>query len=216
MRIIRLLHKWTGLIADLFLFLLSLTGAMIIVGKLFGSYAPFFNWCVILHKTLFLGNTGSLIVGIASLLLVFLILTGFILWGKELRNLLRGARKRGEGFRRALGKSLSMRFPNSVMGWHVAGGMYASVPLLLMALTGLTWSFGWYARIVYYLFDTPGSGGWGSNLFHTLHALHVGSWGQPWSRILWLIAALLGASLSVTGFWLWLRHRHPGRSGDHR
>ena len=35
---------------------------------------------------------------------------------------------------------------------HVAGGMYALVFLLAMALTGLTWSFSWYRTGFYKLF----------------------------------------------------------------
>ena len=35
---------------------------------------------------------------------------------------------------------------------HVAGGMYALFFLLAMALTGLTWSFGWYRTGFYKVF----------------------------------------------------------------
>lgn len=207
LRFIRILHRWTGLIAGLFLLLLCLTGAMIVIGKLCGSYAPVFKWSVSLHKTLFLGDFGSLVIGIASLVMVELVVTGYILWARELSGLLRVSRRKGEHWRRAVGRSLSVRFPEPVMGCHVAGGAYAGLLLLLMALTGLTWSFGWYAKLVYYLFDNSSAGSWDSVLYHTLHALHVGSWWQPWSRIIWLIVALAGASLPVTGWWLWLRRR---------
>lgn len=42
-------------------------------------------------------------------------------------------------------------------GLHVAGGMYALLLILVMALTGLTWSFGWYRTAFYTVFgvDTP-------------------------------------------------------------
>ena len=211
MRLIRLLHKWTGLVAGLFLFILCLTGALIALGRVCGSYAPFFRWCSMLHRSLFLGASGEVIVGIASLLMVVLIITGYALWVREARKLVRASRRRGVGWCRGIGRSLSVRFPNAVMGWHVAGGVYVGLPILLMALTGLTWSFGWYAQIVYYLFDNPSAGSWDSNLFHTLHALHVGSWWQPWSRILWIVVALVGASLPVTGILLWLRGRRHKR-----
>lgn len=207
MKLVRLLHKWTGLVSGLFLFLICLTGALIVIGRLCGSYSPFFRWCSALHTSLSLGSAGEMIVGIASLLMVVLVVTGYILWGDEARKLVRASRNKGEGWRRGFGKSLSVRFPNAVMGWHVAGGAYIGLLLLLMALTGLTWSFGWYAQIVYYIFDNPTGSSWDSNLFHTLHALHVGSWWQPWSRWIWLIAALIGASLPVTGALLWLRKK---------
>lgn len=43
----------------------------------------------------------------------------------------------------------------------VAGGMYALLLVLVMALTGLTWSFGWYRTAFYTVFgvDTPSIAG---------------------------------------------------------
>ena len=49
--------------------------------------------------------------------------------------------------------------------------------------------------------DTDASGkmrGW-------IYSVHVGSWGGMFPRILTFIAALLGGSLPLTGYYLWLR-----------
>lgn len=35
---------------------------------------------------------------------------------------------------------------------HVSGGFYAALLLLILALTGLTWSFGWYRNAFYSVF----------------------------------------------------------------
>jgi hypothetical protein len=41
-------------------------------------------------------------------------------------------------------------------------------------------------------------GGW-------LYSLHIGSWGGLFTRILSFLAALLGATLPLTGYYLWIR-----------
>lgn len=40
-------------------------------------------------------------------------------------------------------------------------------------------------------------------------AIHTGTWGGFYSKLLYFIAALIGFSLPLTGYWLWIqRHRH--------
>lgn len=43
-------------------------------------------------------------------------------------------------------------------------------------------------------------------LFGWIYSIHVGSWGGWITRILAFIAALLGATLPVTGYYLWIKH----------
>ncbi len=37
------------------------------------------------------------------------------------------------------------------------------------------------------------------------YAFHTGTWGGIWTKILYFLAALVGASLPLTGYWLWWR-----------
>lgn len=231
---------------------------------------------------------GKLIVGISTLMMVIIILTGVVIWWPKNRH--------------ALKHRVSIKLRK---GWHrfwydlhVAGGIYATLLILIMALTGLTWSFEWYRNGVYGLFgietkkesnssdkgdkgnrdgkrnrgeasedeaaaspyimwqdvyeevlaanpDTPeitlseGSatvklGGVGNQrasdkykfdnatgeitaieryadadssgkMRGWLYSLHVGNWGGIVTRILWLLAALIGATLPLTGYYLWMR-----------
>ena len=39
-----------------------------------------------------------------------------------------------------------------------------------------------------------------------IFAIHTGSWGGLLTRILWLLGALLGASLPLTGYYIWIKH----------
>lgn len=235
---------------------------------------------------------GKLIVGISTLLMVIIILTGVVIWWPKTRQALKHR------------TSIKIR-----KGWHrfwhdlhVAGGIYATLLILIMALTGLTWSFEWYRNGFYKLFGvemqqgannskqadkgkpkkqddgekeaspymhwqdvyeqvtatnpeapqitlTEGSAsvsldGWGnqrasdkykfdnatgkitsverytdadgsSKIRGWIYSLHVGSWGGIITRILWLLAALLGATLPLTGYYLWIRRMLRKRK-EHR
>lgn len=87
-------------------------------------------------------STGKTIVGITPLLMVVILISGIVLWWprtrKSLQNRLKVSCTKG-----------SFRF------WydsHVSLGFYVTIFLLVMALTGLTWSFRWYRTGFYALF----------------------------------------------------------------
>ena len=85
---------------------------------------------------------GKMIVGVSTLLLVFVLISGIVIWWPRTRK--------------AVMNSVKI---TATKGWrrfwydlHVAGGMYALIFLLAMALTGLTWSFPWYRTAFYKVF----------------------------------------------------------------
>ncbi|MGL4851802.1 MAG: PepSY-associated TM helix domain-containing protein [Phocaeicola sp.] len=85
---------------------------------------------------------GKMIVGASTLAFVFVLLSGLIIWiprsKKALANRLKITTGRGQH-----------RFWYDL---HVSGGFYALLLLLVMSLTGLTWSFPWYRNGFYALF----------------------------------------------------------------
>ena len=40
-----------------------------------------------------------------------------------------------------------------------------------------------------------------------VYSVHVGSWGGIFTRVLWFLAAMLGATLPLTGFYLWIKRK---------
>ncbi|WP_288848356.1 PepSY-associated TM helix domain-containing protein [uncultured Alistipes sp.] len=242
-------------------------------------------------------SVGKAIVGVSTLALVLILVSGLILWIPRSRKALRNRLKvsYSDGRRRFWHDS------------HVTLGFYATLLLLVMALTGLTWSFGWYRTAAYALFGGPqqtvaaqekpsrkaDSGNrherersgertagreqgkrqaetearpfdyavWDEVLeqltahctaYKTItltqteaqvarqsamrridratfdprsgrlaeitryeetprqqrlrgwfYAFHTGTWGGIWTKILYFLAALIGASLPLTGYWLW-------------
>ncbi|MDE6558292.1 MAG: PepSY domain-containing protein, partial [Muribaculaceae bacterium] len=160
-------------------------------------------WMKTLHRTLFLGSTGSQIIGSATLLLIIEIITGYCIWGKVAKARINSARHQGLGWWSGLKRSLRWRSPNMIMGCHTSGGFWSGIPLLLMALTGLTWSFGWYGEMVFSVLDPDGK----LNLFHSIANIHTGNFIAPWSRLLWLICAIIGATLPITGYIIFFKSK---------
>ena len=83
-------------------------------------------------------KVGKVLVGISTLVFVIALISGVVIWWPRARKNLR--------------RSLSISFSNGWKGFwkglHVAGGMYALIFVLAMALTGLTWSFDWYRSCI--------------------------------------------------------------------
>lgn len=111
---------------------------------------PFFVTMFKLHRWILMDSPdndediwwGKLIVGISTLMFVFVLISGFIAWlPKTTRGLSKQMRIHA---RRGL-----KRF---FLELHTIGGVYACIFLLAMALTGLTWSFDWYRNGFYSLF----------------------------------------------------------------
>lgn len=120
-------------------------------GEIMGKYerAPFFNFMFRMHRWLLDSMKqdggifwGKMIVGTSTLMFVFVLISGVVVWWPRTRKALKNSLKivANKGWRRF---------------WydlHVAGGMYALVFLLAMSLTGLTWSFQWYRTGFYKTF----------------------------------------------------------------
>ena len=272
-------------------------------GEITGKYerAPFFNFMFRMHRWLLDSMKqdggifwGKMIVGTSTLMFVFVLISGVVVWWPRTRKALKNSLKivANKGWRRF---------------WydlHVAGGMYALVFLLAMALTGLTWSFQWYRTGFYKTFGVEvqpsmghgnaaanatakggkrdgkpeGREGRGAHRYSPytnwqqvyeqlaeanpdykqisvsdgsasvavprfgnqrgtdrykfnprngeitettlykdldnsgkirgwIYSVHVGSWGGMLTRILPFVAALIGASLPLTGYYLWIRKK---------
>ena len=127
-----------------------------------GDRLPFFATMFRLHRWLLDSRPsgdgvfwGKMVVGTSTLLFVLVLVSGIVIWWPRTRKALRNSLKIvvRKGWRRFW------------YGLHVAGGMYALLLLLVMALTGLTWSFDWYRTGFYALFgvETQAGGGHGSH-----------------------------------------------------
>lgn len=87
-------------------------------------------------------SLGKAVVGYATLVMAIILISGVVIWyprnKKALKNRLKIKTKSGW-----------YRFFYDL---HVSGGFYSTLLLLVLTLTGLTWSFGWYRDAFYTVF----------------------------------------------------------------
>lgn len=92
-------------------------------------------------------SLGKAVVGYSTLALALILISGLVIWyprnKKVLKNRLKIKTKAGW-----------YRFFYDL---HVSGGFYATLLLLALTLTGLTWSFGWYRNAFYAAFGVETS-----------------------------------------------------------
>lgn len=84
-------------------------------------------------------SAGKLIVGISTILMVIILASGLYIWIPKTRK----------GLKNRLKVCTTKGWKRFWYDCHVSLGFYTLFLLLLMALTGLTWSFGWYKNAVY-------------------------------------------------------------------
>ncbi len=114
-----------------------------VLGDKNGPASEFFMTVFKLHRWLLLDTSiGRPIVGISTLIFTFLCISGLILW---LPKKIRGWKSFKPGFKikwNANWKRLNHDLHNTL-------GFYSLFFLIIMALTGLTWSFEWYNNGLY-------------------------------------------------------------------
>lgn len=215
------------------------------------KYTEFFDTVKSLHRWLLNKpenhqqgtlSPGRVIIGITAIAMSLILLTGIWLWWPKSRKMLKNRLK----------VSTSKGSRRFVYDSHVSLGIYAVVFLLLMSLTGPTWSFGWYKTAaqtvllqgdeqrvdehqkndkrqghgqhqmmthqgkgdkqqpqsqrpedvgVMHLSGTQQQHGGG---FHMLiSSLHMGRWAGWFSKLIYLLAALIGAVLPWSGYYMW-------------
>lgn len=106
-----------------------------VLGTTDGPATEFFRTVMQLHRWLLIeGGVGKMIVGIATIIFVFLVLSGLVLWFPvKLKNWKQGFKIKTAAKWKRVNHDL-----------HNTLGFYSFLLLLIMSLTGLCWSFEWY------------------------------------------------------------------------
>lgn len=106
----------------------------------------FFSVVEELHRHLLLGETGKWITGVSCLSYLVILITGLILWWPKNKKMLRQRLKIKWD---AKGKRLNWDM-------HAVGGFYTLPIVFVVAFTGLTWSYTWFNKGIFYLMDGKG------------------------------------------------------------
>ncbi|MCD9576348.1 PepSY-associated TM helix domain-containing protein [Flavobacterium soyae] len=113
-----------------------------VLGKM-PEKSRFFSVVLDLHRHLMLGDVGKFIIGCSCLIFAFMLISGIILWWpKKMKNL-----------KQRLTVKWSASFKRVNWDFHSTFGFYAFLFLLIISLTGLTWSFKWFESTIYLLAD---------------------------------------------------------------
>jgi uncharacterized iron-regulated membrane protein len=111
------------------------------VQELYTYRETFFYTMFALHRWLLGGqdSIGKLIVGVSTVIFLFILITGIILWWPKTQNVLaqRLKVKFGGGWKR-----LNHDF-------HIVLGFYSAIFLFVFTFTGLAWSFKWFNDGIY-------------------------------------------------------------------
>lgn len=120
-------------------------------GEIKGKYerAAFFTTMFKLHRWLLDSMKpdggifwGRMIVGVSTLMFVFVLISGIVVWiPRSVRAL-----------KNSLRISVSKGWKRFWYDLHIAGGLYTFIILLALSLTGPTWSFPWYRTGFYKIF----------------------------------------------------------------
>jgi uncharacterized iron-regulated membrane protein len=106
-----------------------------VLGSVNGSASEFFFTVFRLHRWLLLPTEiGRPVVGVATIIFVILCITGLVLWWP----------KRWKQIKSGLRIKFNSKWKRINYDLHNVLGFYALLVLLVMGLSGLTWSFEWY------------------------------------------------------------------------
>jgi len=111
---------------------------------------PFFAWAVRLHRSLGLGLQSQLgrgITGAANLIFLFLLLSGIYLWFPK--TIKPGA------FKSRLLLLGNLKANARDWNWHHVFGIWATVPLAFIVLTGVLISYPWATNLLYKVTNSP-------------------------------------------------------------
>lgn len=118
-------------------------------GEVLGKAAArhsFFITTMKLHRFLLADKVGRIIVGVSTIIFVFMLISGLAVWLPKKSGSIQNF------FKRIWSKASFAKSPGryrKFYDWHVLPALLIFPFILVMALTGPTWSFGWYKKGFY-------------------------------------------------------------------
>lgn len=115
-------------------------------GELISLYSyrnTFFYTIFALHRWLLAGDTGKMIVGVSTVIFLFILITGIVLWWPKKKKLKQRLKLKFDGGWKRINHDL-----------HIVIGFYSAIFLFAFAFTGLAWSFKWFNDGIYWVTGT--------------------------------------------------------------
>lgn len=192
-------HLCVGAVAGAYIFLMSLSGSVIVYRNELLAHGYSVEPIVTLHTNLAAGPTGRFINGIGAVCLTLLCLTGAVIWWPGVQH-----------WRRSLTVALDGRFPRLNWDLHSALGFWCFVFVLIWGVSGTYFCFP--AQ-----FDAIISLGRADTVADTvsfwLAQLHFGRF-NVFSESLWMVLGLVPAVLAFTGVFICCRRMMLGKPSN--
>ena len=184
------IHLWVGAGAAAYIFLMSISGSVIVYRNELSSTRFPIEWIVNLHANLLFGPTGRLVNGIGAICLTSLCLTGVIIWWPGVKN-----------WRRSLTVNWRAHFARISWDLHSALGFWCFCFLLVWGISGIYFSFPQPFN-AFFLVDRADH--FTDQGLFWLSQLHFGRF--SWlTEVLWSILGLAPAVLAFTGVFICCR-----------
>ena len=183
------IHFWTGVVAGLYLALMSVTGSIIVYRNELSRWSSI-QWLVDLHTNLLLGSTGRMVNGIGGVCLTLLCVTGIVIWWPGMKN-----------WQRSLTVSRGAHFPRMNWDLHSALGFWCFAFVLVWGISGIYFSFPRWFDALDTLDPTDRFKDQG---LYLLSQLHFGRFGW-FTKAVWAVVGLAPAVLAFTGTFICCR-----------
>lgn len=188
-------HLWAGMLAGAYVFVMSISGSLIVFRKQLetSSNSPMFTvieWFVRLHENLLAGMIGRAVNGFGGLSLILLSVAGAIVWWPGIMH-----------WRRSL--TIQWHASAARIDWdlHNALGFWSLMFVLLWGVSGVYFAFPNAFNAVVDFLEPPGAIARirpGDLVLLWLSNLHFGRF-NLFTEILWSMLGLVPAVLSFTG-----------------
>ena len=194
------IHLWLGMLAGLYILIMSISGSMIVFrNQLEGSadqhpkIVRIVEWAVNLHDNLLLGTPGRTLNGICGICLTLLCLTGAVLWWPGIAH-----------WRRSMG--VNWKASSARINWdlHNALGFWCFFFLLVWGISGIYFAFpDTFNALVDFLEPSPrpNTDQLGQIIILCITNLHFGRFGW-FVESLWVALGLVPAVLAFTGIFM--------------
>jgi uncharacterized iron-regulated membrane protein len=183
------IHYWTGMGASLYVFLISISGSVIVyrdeLDKRFSV-----EWLVNFHENLLSGSTGRLVNGMGAVCLTVICITGAIIWWPGIKH-----------WRRSLTVNWTVHFARINWDLHSALGFWCFVFVLVWGISGIYFCF---PSVFDELYALDPNDRFATQSLFQLSQLHFGRF--DWlTEALWAIFGLVPAVLAFTGLFICCR-----------
>ncbi len=198
-RVLFQIHLWLGMLAGLYIFVMSLSGSLIVFrndletsanpdSALFRATESLVNF----HGSLSLGDTGRILNGIGATSLTLLCLTGIVIWWPGIQH-----------WHRSLSVSWRSSFPRTNWDLHNALGFWCFLFVVMWGISGIYFAFPdlFNDMVGFWGGSSPDRLGFGDQILTWLSNLHFGRF-DILTEALWTLLGLVPAVLAFTGIFM--------------